>query len=132
MCVKLPKFLSPLYLAGLLSSLLTIFTIFLFKKKIVHLLSEFWSGCKGQACYLSLDKLFPDAGDWRWSRKENLATSLFFDQTEHVNFLVNQESVTLSVTSLFTPSPAGGYAAGKESFQEAGLDNCTLFYQPLV
>lgn len=39
--MKLPKFLSPLYLAGLLSSLLTIFTIFLFKKKIVHLLSEF-------------------------------------------------------------------------------------------
>lgn len=31
--MKLPKFLSPLYLAGLLSSLLTIFTIFLFKKK---------------------------------------------------------------------------------------------------
>lgn len=39
--MKLSKFLSPLYLAGLLSSLLTIFTIFLFTKKKKNSASPF-------------------------------------------------------------------------------------------
>lgn len=45
-----------------------------------------------------------------------MATSLFFDQGEHANFLGNQESVTLSVMFLLTPSWTGRFAAGENSF----------------
>lgn len=71
---------------------------------------------KDSRIILDLGELFIDTGEWQQSRKENLATSSFFDQSEHANFLVNQESVTLSVRFLFTPCLAGRFATSRNSF----------------
>lgn len=117
-CVKESEFLAPLCLPGFLGLLLTIFTIFLFCFFVFKciLFQNTEVATKDSPIILGLDELFIDTGEWQQYRKENLATSPFFDQCEHANFLGNQESVTLPVMFLFTPSRTGRFAAVREQF----------------
>lgn len=86
---------------------------------------------KGSPIILGLDQLFIDIGEWLQSRKENFTASPFLAQSEHENFLVNQESVTLCQVSVHPQLHLLICHRFGDSFQEASLDDA-LFYQSLV